>query len=78
MIRGVVLVAIRKHQSYISRELLGVVILSAVHLPLKTITEMKRFQPNTVFAKNKVNVCFIGVLELIRNLTTLIHQKNYL
>lgn len=41
MIRGVVLVAVGEHQSHISRELLGVVIFSAVHLPLK-ITEKQR------------------------------------
>lgn len=36
MIWGVVLVAVRKHQSNICSKLLGVQILSVIHLPLKT------------------------------------------
>lgn len=55
MIRGVVLVAVGKHQSNISGELLGVEILSPIHLPLKR-HERKTFQPHAVFKKSKVKL----------------------
>lgn len=55
VIRGVVLVAVGEHQSNISGELLGVEILSPIHLPLKR-REVKTFQPHAIFTKSQIKL----------------------
>lgn len=80
MIRRVVFVAVRKHQSHIGRELLGVVILPAVHLPLKIIEEENRYKTKAVVEENKVMVSasftgFHEILVLNWKLMSIIHHK---